>query len=145
MRDWMIIMFLQTTLVKAYSLNQTSYRSPQFQICTVTPVSQCHVLTYRQSRDRRLVCSEWGPSAMWWSPGGARHVSVMVQLCFGIHPVQWYSRGGHVNEIIVFCRRKLGRKKCQPNVACLYALRKGGHTFPFNDRPRFKTWIVART
>ena len=48
-------MSLQTTLVKAYSLNQTSCQSPQFQICTVTPVSQCHVLTYRQSRDRRLV------------------------------------------------------------------------------------------
>ena len=60
MGDWIITMSLQTTLVKACSLNQTSCHSPQFQIGTVTLVSQCHVLTYRQSRDRRLVYFRMG-------------------------------------------------------------------------------------
>ena len=79
-------------MVKACSLNQTSCHSPQFQIGTVTLVSQCHVLTYRQSRDRiDWFISELGPSAMWGSPGGARCVSVTVQLCFAIHSVQQYN------------------------------------------------------
>ena len=80
MGDWIIIMSLQTTLVKACSLNQTSCHSPQFQIGTVTLVSQCHVLTYRQSRDRRLVYFRMGTfccSAMWGSPCRGR------PLCFG--------------------------------------------------------------
>ena len=42
-------------------------------------------------------------------------------------------------------QKKTRERKKMPTECCvyLYALRKGGHTFPFNDRPRLKAWIVA--
>ena len=55
--------------------------------------------------------SEGRPSAMWGSPGAHVVFRSRCTLCFAIHLVQRYGRGGRINEIIVFCRRKLGRKK----------------------------------
>ena len=64
-------------------------------------------------------------------------------LCFCHSPgATIQSRWAHQQKHRVL-QKKTRREKCQPNVAYRYALRKGGHTFPFNDRPRLKAWIVA--
>ena len=146
MRDWIIKMSLQTTLhgQSLYILNQTSCHSPQFQICTVTPVSQSHILTYWRSRDCRLVYFRMGTFC---DVGVARgRVS-----CFGHGAVVVCDSPGATIQSMrarqrnhrVLQKKTREKKKCQLNVAYLYALRKGGHTFPFNDRPWLKAWIVV--
>ena len=130
--------------MKACSLNQTSCHSPQSQIGTVTLISQCHVLTYRQSRDRRLVYFRMGTFCDVGVAGG--RPSCFGHGAVGVLPFTRCNDtvdAGESTKSSCFAEENLG-EKIMPTECCVpLCTNKGGHTFPFNDGPRLKAWIVA--